>query len=489
MDFWRNPELVRYVRAELRVPRAITAAMLVLVVCVLLALVIWAIPSNPLRQRFCILYAVVLGIQFVAVGFGCASACGQSISRERMLKTHDFLRTTRLTSGELLLGKLLGAPIMVYFALACSLPISVAAGIAGGFSLGVVAVTYLLLLAFSLFLGLIGLLESMFAEKPKGFAAGLIALFVIYAGSGLAAGPLPGLGAISVYPSLASLYGLDVWHGSTAPTLFGFQVSFALLSFVLYAAFGAWLVLMISRNLKRDLEEIRLLSRWQAIGLAAFLNVVFYALLSTRLQPFEIALMAVLLNGVILFGIGLATLTPHEKLKVWWRRWRAGEQRYVSENGLAWPWLVVAAIVGYALLLGKAVFLGGPHPVVRWELGLSAARLLVFLLFAARDVLFIQWCRLTRMKHAVVKGFLYLLLYYTASTIIAATLPGAWDVKVGVLSVLTPYGAFEIGKYSGGPSSPPYVGIVLQVVAIGCLLRAIARRLSRPATLPAASPA
>ena len=130
------------------------------------------------------------------------------------------------------------------------------------------------------------------------------------------------------------------------------------------------MVLIIVRNLKRDLPEIQPLSRWQCVGLAAFANLLFYAFLdmsrmtsSLAIQgsPFtgdashEVAGYAVAWNSVFLFLIGIAALSPREKLKVWWRKWKAGESSYLDPGGLPWPWLVPAAIIGYGLLAAEAL--------------------------------------------------------------------------------------------------------------------------------------
>jgi len=166
------------------------------------------------------------------------------------------------------------------------------------------------------------------------------------------------------------------------------------------------------------------LSRWQAVGCAAFLNFVFYALFrpasnaayavdSRTLVSFMVAL-----NGVILFVVGLATLTPHERLKVWWRGRAAGTMSMFSEDGLPWPWLALSAIVAYALMVwGMLAWRMSLDFHVR-SLAMAAVQLLVILVFITRDILFIQWCTLTRLRQPVVKGFFFLCLYYVAAAVV-----------------------------------------------------------------------
>ncbi len=497
MQFWRNPELVRHARADLRPARALMTGLLVLVICLLPALACWSAEPDNFRLFSRLFYSWLLGMQFAVMSFWCASACGQALSRERELKTFDFLKTTRLTAGELLLGKLLGAPILAYFSLACLLPISLLAGIFGGYPLRVLFWTYLLLLALMLFLGLIGLWISLLREKSSG-VVGAVGLLPVSLTFGLAYSSFPGAGAISILPALFSLYGMDREIASVTPKLFGMPSSFPFLTLFLYAAFGAWLVLMLTRNFKKDLEQVRLLSRWQALGFAIFLNALFYGFLDMEkvsrrtgvplLSPEQASNLAVAMNAAILFLLGLAAVVPHEKLKVWRRKRAVAEVAYLSEDGLPWPWMAMAALAAYSLLVGRALAGGDSIAFARWNVGTAAVQLLVFLLFISRDILFLQWCNLTRMKRPLVKGFFYLSLYYTAVFIIGGVLALVWAPSSPTFFALTnPFTVF--GAEQLGPADVPgiYLGMALQVAVIWLLLRAISRRLGRPSTAAAAS--
>ena len=499
LRFWRNPEYVRHVRAELRPPRSITAGLLALVICALVGLSCWSAERNDLREFFRLFHTWLVGIQFTLLGFWCASNCGQAISRERELKTYDFLKTTRLTSTELMIGKLLGAPVMAYFVVGCSLPVSLLAGILGGYGAGTLLGVYALLMVFALFIGLLGLWISMLLEKSSSAAVGLLALFPIAWSFSFAYSPLPGFGALSIFPAILSLYKADADIARAKPTLFGVTTPFFVLTILLYAAFGAWLALMLVRNLKKDREQIRLLSRWQAVGFAAFLNILFYAFLDpsrltgkgdNTVRPEDMVGIATALNGCILFLVGLATLTPHEKLKAWWRRRCARQEGYFSESGLPWPWLVAAALVAYALLAAEALGMRGAITLDRWHLGTAALQLLVLLIFATRDILFLQWCNLTGMKRPLVKGFLYLCLYYIAVSIFAGVASiGASSTGTFVFQLFTPWGSFlaEGRALTGMPGV--WAGLGLQLFLIMVVLRAIAGRLQRPATIPAGAAA
>jgi hypothetical protein len=499
LEFWRNPEFVRHARAELRPARAVTAAVVAMVICVLVGLTCWSSEHENVRVFFRTFYAWLVGMQFVVLGVWSAAACGQAISRERELKTYDFLKTTRLTSTELMVGKILGVPVLAYFVVACSIPVSVLSGILGGFSLRVLAGTYVLLLVFALFFSLVGLWGSMLMEKSNVGAIGLLGLLPNGIALGFVDSSFPGFGALSVFPAIFSLHGLkEMEVARVTPSVFGVQVPFFFLTIFLYVVFGAWFALMLARNLKKDLEQIRLLSRWQAVGFVAFLNVLFFAFLDPRrvltevkwgmTSPQQVSVLVVGLNAAILFIIGVATLTSHERLKVWWRRWTAGEESYLAEYGLPWPWLVPAAAIAYALLAAEALGMLRVLPLKEWQLGRGAVQLLVFLIFTTRDVMFLQWCALTRMKRPIVKGFLYLWLYYTAvgvSALVASIVSTSGNRYI--VALLTPYGMFNSQEVWPRFAPEICLGMVLQVGVIVFILKVITKRLQRPALVPASS--
>ncbi len=502
MKFWENPEFVRHLRADLRGPRAITMGSLTLIICALFGLSCWGSTEN-LNEFFKLFHYWLVGIQFTVLGFWCASACGQAISRERDLKTFDFLRTTRLTAGELAIGKIFGAPIMAYFVTACSLPISIIVGVLGGIPATTLLGVYVLLFVFALFVSLMGLWVSMLLEKSSAAAAVVLTLMPTLVGFSFSGSPFPGFAGISIFPALLSLYHVKADVAMAVPVLFGIKVPFLVVTILLYATFGAWFALMTVRNLKKERDEMRLLSHWQAVGLVAFLNVLYYAFLDPKrlletplagpygaIHPWEAAVVVVVLNASVLFLVGCAMIGSKERLKVWWRQRLAGEVGYLSRDGFVWPWLAMGACVGYALLAGEAFGLSNDNISWReWDLGFSAVLFLNILIFIIRDITFLQWCALTRMKRPLFKGFLYLTLYYVAVAIVGSVMSLASETAGGsILGLFSPWqmmGAHETGLAHVQAS---YVGMALQAVFAAFLVTLIARRLSRPPVLiPATS--
>ncbi len=500
VEFWRNPEFIRHVRAELRPARMAFVAMLVLVICAITGLFCWLAAEDDWHTFLGIFYATLLGGQGVVLCLWWTSACSDAISGERVLKTYDFLRTTRLTADELLVGKLMGAPVVALFAIVCSLPVSLAAGLLYGVSQVTILATYALLLVFAPLFGLFALLMSLSMEKPVR-GVGFSGFLLLWALGGLSLtaghGPFPGLAALSSVPAVLHLHGahpdMDMYAAPVVPLIFGSPLSLLLLTPALQVSMAAWLVLMIRRNLKKEVEEISLLSRWQAIGLVVYLNLLFYAFLDRNslgrgLEEVSgpediIRVMVLFLNGALLFaGAGMAAVTPREPLKIWWRRFKAGEAGYFSENGLPWPWLALAAVISYAMLALYALSSG--IPLKEWKLGWTATQLLFLLVFAVRDVLFLQWCKLTRMKNAVTKGAALLMLQYVAVVVVMLVIHSATERFDNLLlSVLTPFAPLDREI----PVVMAVAGIAAQVAVGVLLLTAITRRLDRPVTAPVAA--
>jgi ABC-2 family transporter len=535
MKVWSNPEFVRHRRAELRTVRAITVGALVLVVCALVGLACWSSErelveslrrasefygTEAWRQRLAqaqqdlagktwmLFYKWLIGMQGAALTFWTLFSCAQSISGERDRKTWEFQRVTRLTPGEILIGKLLGEPVLVYFAALCAAPITLIAGLAGGLPFGTVLSVYVDLAMTSLFLGLGGMWLSTLLEsrtRGVGLIGALGLYFVTVMMFQMRTVGLPGLAAFS---PLMVFFGLIPSEESSLlsalPVLFGHTVPWLLMCVLLCGSFSAWLAVMLLRNLKRDYPEIRPLSRWQAVACAAFLNSLIYALLrpspvfgspwsaDARSGWFHdartLATFAVVMNGLILFLMGVATLTPQERLKIWRRTRATGVGSVFAYDGLSWPWLGISATVAYALMVAGLLVWGHALPLERSTLQTAAVQLLVVLVFVTRDVLFLQWCMLTRLRQPVIKGFLYLCLYYAAAAVLA-TIGAVSSEAAGhwMAALLTPAQVFDTHRYGLAFPAATYVGLALQVGVIGVVLTAISGRLQRPMQAGAAA--
>jgi hypothetical protein len=523
---YRNPEFLRHLRAELRPTRALIIFCVVIAVCLLIWLGCWGSAQSQidafrraaahfsperlaqLEQRSC-LEARVNFFRFLIYGqlgiltFWSLLCCAQSISGERERKTWDFQRASQLTSTEFLVGKLLGEPILAYFIVVCCLPATVIAGFRGEFGTRIILSAYLVILSCALFAGLIGLWLSTLSET-RSRGVGLIGTLAIYAFLAAAVGwtdsTFPGAAAISPLVPLGQLLGVH-FSGPT-PTILGKPVSWTLMSLLLYVTFGFWFVVMILRSLKTDFDQIKLLSRWQAVGCVAFLTFIICALFQPSsyttftgktVPPIDSETFASTMasfNGIVLFLMGLALITPYDRLKIWWRS-RRGIQSLFDEDGPPWPWLLISATIAYLLLVwGMFVWRNDIGGLAQYALLQGLLESITVLIFVTSDILFLQWCRLTHMRAPLLKGILYLGLYYVAAIVLSTAFGAAsGDLNHSkVLALLTPFAAFDV-KPSNMAFLPAVIaGLGVQLIVIFILLRMIAARLRHSAlTLPHAS--
>jgi hypothetical protein len=513
---WTNPEFVRHRRANLRKTRAITLAATVMAICSLIWLGCWGAEQSELaalrrgiemnhfdgspdrlaqmEQRAPIevwftFFRFMMYAQLGVLTFWSMLSCAQSISGERERKTWDFQRVTKLGAGELLVGKLLGEPVLAYFIVLCCFPLTLVSGLLGQAGWRSIAGGYLLILLGALFIGLTGLwLSNLFESRSRGI--GLIGTFGLYALFGL----MTLLGRDSIFPGLAGfspLAGLlSLLHEAgykSEPAIFGAHVPWLLMSILLYGAFGFWLVLVLLRTLKRDYDQMQTLSRSEVVGCAAFVMFTLYALFLPRpwdrLGAIEFARFSVALSGMVLFAFGLAMLTPSERLKVWFRM-KYGTRSLFAQNGLAWPWLALSVVIAYLMLIwGMLAW----KEYVRFERSALLTGLLLYVVvgfFVVRDILFLQWCRLMRLRAPVLKGLLYVGLYYLAITILGAVMSIFSEMKSRALfALMTPFGAFYLGTVGiGVPErhlvAEVVVGLAIQFALIWTILAGIRARLT-----------
>lgn len=492
----RNPEFVRHWRAEMRAPRMLLAGGLSALLCFLLAqmhsqsLADRYYQAGPLRVEDTFYFWLICVMAF-ALPLWCLSACLQSIANERQMKTYDFVRTTRLTSLELLLGYLFGAPLMAYYTVGIAAAIAFLSGLGTGVPITAMLLTYLVLIVFSVFMSLLGLLLSLVVDKPR--AAGLLFVLLFFGwpmgalAFAAADSPFPGVSALAIIPGLLPYYGTSSSTFLSSPPVFGVAVPGVVLSLLLYGSMGLWVAVALVNNLKKEREEIRVFTNRQAIGFAVYINFLLIgffnpsAMLSS--SRFEAAfIIFLILNLLLFYAVGVMTLTPQERLRSWYREHGAGKQSYLSDNGLPWPWIVLAGGISYIAFLGIAAKAGGTRSP---ELSLAWAvfSVVLVLAFAVRDILFLQWCMLTKMKNPISKGFALVALYYLAVIILGSALErDAFRTGVpAALVMLTPAGAFDIGSLH----SYAAIAFALQGLAIGLLLFGINERLAMEPKSPA----
>jgi hypothetical protein len=489
--FWNNPEFIRYRRAELRPARMGYTALLVHVVAALIFMSIYAasdMDATPtVAKNF---YGSMMWAASIALIFWTLGSCVAAIASERQNRTFDFWRTTSLSPSELLVGKLFGAPIVAYFTFLVAMPVTIVAGAIAGFGVHKILASIAMILLMAIVVGLFGLMLSTKMEKNQQGAIAILIVFgypLVMMAMVPDGGPFPALRAFTPLRAIYEWHGLSLgyaFHALEPAKFFGAAVPWAFATLILHAIAIFWLVRMIKKAIKREPEEGHLFSRYEALAFIAFMNLMFFALLDPRYQSYGsqfdakgIAGMAVSFNYLLLAFVGILMISSPEAHKVWWRAFRARERGLISEDAPAWPVVGSGALIAFIILF---IYASGLQvlPLSTWHWPRVAVSFLIAAVFVARDVTFLQWCNLTRMKRPIAKGVLLLFLYYASAAILVALFAGDKSLSSGIAAALTPAAVIEDAAWSTAAIA---IGIGLQIGLTLIVLRSTIDRLSKPA--------
>jgi len=124
-DFWNNPLVVSAVRLKYRRGSPGLTASLYLLVLISIGLIIYynrdEAPIPPARMFL----VIVFGIQFLISGGLAVFSVMNSLNVEVVTRTLDFQRIVSLSPSEILIGKVIGEPVLSYFLVVVTIPLAV----------------------------------------------------------------------------------------------------------------------------------------------------------------------------------------------------------------------------------------------------------------------------------------------------------------------------------------------------------------------------
>lgn len=446
-----NPELIRNARIQLRPGRVIAAA----VICAVVSVTVWestthsngVVTVDGLTGSGAVL-ALILNIQVGILLIGGGIFCLQSVHREKDLNTFDYQRVTRMTSIELAIGKLFGAPASAYFLVLCLMPVALIAALMAHISPELLLAAYVILLLGSITYHAFALLVSVMMGWGGGGSALAILFFLFAVGITYAPtayngwtirslspfvgvqmlGPefpgiaVPGLVMAPVYGWRDSLFGWNVPH-------FAFLVA-------LYLMLTAWFLLAIQRNLKREPGLYEIYSPLQAFGLSMYLMLLMLAAFPwtttfqsgpVRFGKFQVerhptapheAELTLLQVGMFLFiALGLALLRNRERVRHRFRE--LGERAW---RAAVWPAPYLVAAAGLAGGAAVALVDRYRYPTSEWDLKLAIYQVTFLGVWLSRDALYLQWMSLRRGKRPLLTAILYLGVFYGSTCTIFSAL-------------------------------------------------------------------
>ncbi len=426
-----NPELRRIARSQLRTRKMLAVA----AICALLSISVGYLfvkresPPNEAHRWAMDLLELVLVAQALVLGAGGGIACLNSVFKEKEQNSFDFQRLTRLTPLELALGKLFGAPILMYFVCLCLMPLSIFAAMFAHCNFFFFLAAYVVLLVASITFHSLGLLMSVLSIRGSQTGAIILILLLIWIssyGGGISSSTVFRLGSLGPFfaPHLVSqttwnprelekhfnYNGVSYeYNGGMTDVLFGKHVHHVPVLLVLDVLLALWFFIAIVRNIKRDPAGYELYSPAQSLGLALFLNVVFLAFFNWRLDSdVDGAAFLLSLNMGVFILLGLALLRNRERMRRIVRT-RVSPPRWLDK---LWPSpLLFTATLGAGALVALGAVLSrasGQASNPRFLI----FRVLFFALWIVRDQQYLQWMSLRKGRNPLVMGVLYLVIFY-----------------------------------------------------------------------------
>jgi len=498
----RNPELLRYVRSELRPARVAIIMLSALGGALLMGMFIFQ--QNGEREITLDYWRNVHGAIFLAASMilvlWSLLNVSQSVVSERTHRTFDFWRTTRLSPLTLALGKLFGAPLGPWLLYATLLPVLLFTGLMAHLRLSAIVGSYLVVALFNVALSAIALCGSARAQDARRAtvfmllaAIGLLPMLSVDIGRHTAA---IGVSAWSAFnPSAAMGEWLDgrILHVS----LSGVPVPALLVTVLLSLAIIGWCLVALVRCIKFEPDQISLFSPAQVVGVSASILLFVYAAFrpaaSNVTAPGYAAdeLDTARLTLQMLVGTGMAaaiaclyftvnaTLLTRDNLRQQLCK-RAPVD--VAMRAIA-PWLATGLISFLAAVLAltgyRHMFAGAD---LQW-FDVIATYLSV-MAYVARDGMLLQWMVSQRVKAPVLKGSALLICYYVASVLVSAVMAGP-DNMVQMLRWLVPY-IYVPGQAQSGANWMILPMLVPPLATAALLAVGVFRNIRRPGQATAA---
>jgi hypothetical protein len=431
----KNPELLRYVRSELRPARVAAIMGGTLGGALLMALFISAnTHTSHLTQSYweSVYGAIFTASSMILVLWSLLNA-SQAVVGERTHRTFDFWRTTRLSPMTLAVGKLFGAPIGAWLQFATVLPIALVLGAMGGFRLTVIVGSFFIVALCNVTLSSVALCLSMRAQDSR--RATMLMLVV-------AAGLIPSLSSMrmsygamgaSAWSALNPVGALAGWHLNEIAKvlLFGRAVPSLLVTIVICAVVIAWSLVALVRSIKLEPEQNSLFSPVQVVGISVCALLYSYA----AYRPWAMivtgdgyeehgSLESLLAIGIAttlicLYFTVVSTLLSRDNLR---HMMRVSQPQQIATRLIA-PWLatgfigLIAAV--WALSACRSQFAG---ETLQWS-GIVGMYLAIAA-YAVRDGMFLQWMIAQRVKAPVLKGSVLLGCYYAGCGVLSAVIVG-----------------------------------------------------------------
>jgi hypothetical protein len=452
----RNPELLRYVRSELRPARVAVIALSTIAGALLMALFIFQ--QNGAQDIGPDCWASVFGAVFVASSIilvlWSLLNISQSVVSERTHRTFDFWRTTRLSPVTLAVGKLFGAPLSPWLLYATVFPVLLVTGLLAHLRFFAIIGSYLIVALFNVALSAIGLCGSARAQDARrANIFMLVAVIGLLPTLNMNADLHPHHGLASAWNALSPVFGISQWLQGTPVrvSLFGMAVPALLVTVIVSLAIIAWCLVALKRCIKFEPDQVSLFSPAQVVGVCASILLFVYAgfrpigafITAPNFPGDDLEAAQLTLQSLVGIGVSAAvacmyfavnsTLLTRDNLR---HELRKRPSIDVALRAIA-PWLAtgfLSLLAAVLALVGYRHMFAGAAP--QW-FNLFAMYISI-MAYVTRDGMFLQWMVSQKVKAPVLKGSALLVCYYAGSVVVAAVMAGPQNM-VQMLRWLVPY--------------------------------------------------
>ncbi|HTZ31956.1 MAG TPA: hypothetical protein VMH31_05845 [Methylomirabilota bacterium] len=488
MNLLSNPEFLRYARIQLRPNKIVIAVITCAVISITTVLVVTQ-SLNDYPHRSVTgnqLLGLLFSLQAFLLAVGGGVACLNSIYSEKDHNTFDYQRITRLTSLELALGKLFGAPLLMYFICLCFVPLTFYAAVLAGARPSLVLAAYVVLFVSSLAFHSLTLLLSVLIVKGSQVTGILVCLLLFGIYSTDPRGNILTIGSLGPFAAgtfaTAESWRTDNTYVSLFDHFFGFRLHhFPVLIFIdLFCAF--WFLLAVVRNIKRDPQRYQVYSPTQSILFALTLNFLLIGFFARWTSVLDSQSFFLTMN-LILFGLlGLALL--HNRDSARGSLLAAHHQPLLLEALWPAPILLAGTLLANVLIIAQLIRLypssTGPSAPGSF-LPFVLLRSLAFILWITTNFQFLQCMNLRRGKHPLVLGVLYLTVYYVCVLFVLASI-GCFRVpqNMSVGSLFVPSAIYLLDRPNWIYNPSLWVaGFIIQVLLLFVLAFFQSRQLAR----------
>ncbi len=279
------------------------------------------------------------------------SITSQSLRNEVANRTLDFQRIATLSPFQILLGKLLGEPVLAFFSIIATIPVTVYAclilGVEGMTSFGSYLLVYATLVTTTLLSGAMGLLQPLEADpsgktKPANLGAVLFGSFGCAVPGMIAGGPsilstawsAAILGIFTPIPTYVGIVHGDPWKYRME--FFGREIPFFVLTPLMQLAMVALIIHAMMRRLVNPSRTI--LSRRLAYLLLFVCDLIVGGVFYEGVPPNGLGLpakTAAFWLVHMIFGLLLITMVTPSRDTLWTWLWRfRGQRTWVGDSSL-----------------------------------------------------------------------------------------------------------------------------------------------------------